>query len=130
MEELVQKRSSRILDQLRTKYPGKKSFDLDGRGLHFVCEVEPTSEHPEYDIAVEVIISSKPHKHLKTKQRYRVISGSLELHVNSDIVLLQPGGVYVIQPEAVHWATSNEAWVEVHSEPGWTEADHIPVGAC
>ena len=61
--ETQAERSSRIIKELQQKYPGKKAYDLDGRGLHFVCEVEPVDDHPEYDYAVEVIISSKPHIH-------------------------------------------------------------------
>ncbi|MDD5016340.1 MAG: hypothetical protein PHW73_14830 [Atribacterota bacterium] len=47
-------RTKKIINQLQREYPDKKSYDLDGRGLHFVCEVEPVDEHPEYDKAVEV----------------------------------------------------------------------------
>jgi mannose-6-phosphate isomerase-like protein (cupin superfamily) len=101
---------------------------LDGRGLHFVCEIEPTSEHPEYDRAVEVIIDSKPHKHLKMKQQYTIISGNLELHVGDRIVKLSKGDEYTINPGLVHWATSNdECWLEIYSTPGWTKKDHIKV---
>jgi hypothetical protein len=56
-QETDGQRSDRIIQELKTKYPHAKSFDLDGRGSHFVCEVEPTYDHPEYDRAIEVIIS-------------------------------------------------------------------------
>jgi len=112
-------RIARILNLLASKYPGKKSFDLDGRGLHFVCEVEPTQDHPEFDRAVEVIISSKPHKHNKMTQNYTILKGSLELH---------RGDKYTIEPHNVHWAKSDdECWVEIYSKPGWTQEDHIVV---
>jgi len=46
--------------------------------LHVVCEVEPASEHPHYDKAVEVIIRSAPHKHRRMTQQYTVLSGTLD----------------------------------------------------
>ena len=54
IKESTQQRTKRIINILKSKYPGKKSFDLDGRGLHFVCEVEPTQDHSDYDKAIEV----------------------------------------------------------------------------
>ena len=45
-KETIEQRSSRILNELNKEYPGKKAYDLDGRGLHFVCEIEPVEEHP------------------------------------------------------------------------------------
>lgn len=125
--ETIEERSERIINQLKTKYPKAKSYDLDGRGQHFVCEVEPVSDHPEYDRAVEVIISSKPHKHLKMKQNYLIISGNLTLHVGDKTISLHAGDTYTIEPGNIHWATSNdECWVEIYSRPGWTKEDHIP----
>ena len=126
--ETSQERVARILKTLKEKYPGKDCFDLDGRGLHFVCEVEPTHEHPEYDRAVEVIIDSKPHKHLKMTQQYTILSGNLELHIEDKIVKLKAGDKYTIEPGPVHWAKSdNECWLEIYSTPGWTKEDHIVV---
>lgn len=127
-KETTKQRSDRILNQLRTKYPGAKAFDLDGRGKHFVCEVEPTKDHPEYDRAIEVILSSKPHKHLRMTQYHTILSGTLELHIEDKVVMLNSGDKYTIHPGNVHWAVSkDECWVEIYSEPGWTEEDHIPV---
>jgi mannose-6-phosphate isomerase-like protein (cupin superfamily) len=127
-EETVQERSSRILKWLKQEYPGKDSYDLDGRGLHFVCEVEPVSEHPEYDTAIEVIVKSKPHKHLKMTQRYTVLTGSMVLHVDGKTISLNSGDKYVITPGKVHWATSDgKSLVELYSVPGWTKEDHIVV---
>ena len=126
--ETPAQRSLRILTQLNEKYPGKAAYDLDGRGLHFVCEVEPVTEHPEYDRAVEVMISTRPHKHLKMTQYYTVLSGRIELHLGDEIIQLNAGDKYIIKPGTVHWARSdNEAWVELYSEPGWTKEDHLIV---
>lgn len=127
-DETSQARSQRIIAQLQKKYPNTKCFDLDGRGLHFLSEVKPTQDHPEYDLAVEVIILSKPHKHKKTTQKYTIMSGDIELHVDDEVVHLFPGNEYTIAPGVVHWAKSeNESWVEIYSTPGWTAEDHITV---
>lgn len=127
--ETIAQRTERILTALKGKYPDKKVFDLDDRGLHFVCEVEPTTNHPDYDVAVEVIIDSIPHKHLKMTQYYKILSGSLALYIEEDEVLLPEGDTYTIQPNTVHSAKSvdGECWVEIRSEPGWTKEDHIIV---
>jgi mannose-6-phosphate isomerase-like protein (cupin superfamily) len=119
-------RSERILKMLKSKYPNKDSYDLDGRAMHFVCEVEPVSEHKEYDRAVEIMIQSRPHKHHKMTQYYTVISGILELHVDNEIVILSAGDKYTVLPEVIHWAkSSDECCVELYSTPGWTKEDHI-----
>ena len=126
--ESSQQRAERIINSLKLKYPGKDSFDLDGRGMHFVCEVEPTQLHPEFDRAIEVILSSKPHKHLKMTQYYTLLEGSLELHVGDSTTLLKAGDTYIIKPNTVHWAKSDdECWVQILSKPGWTKEDHITV---
>ena len=127
-QETIQQRSIRIIKKLQSKYPGKDTFDLDGRSNHFVCEIEPTIEHPNYDRAIEVVIASKPHKHLKTAQHYNIISGTLVLYLNKNSITLHPGDKYTVKPGIIHWATSsNECWVEVLSRPGWTKEDHIPI---
>lgn len=126
--ETIQQRSERILGKLRTMYPGANAFDVDGRGQHFACEVEPTSYHPEYDLAVEIIVSTLPHKHLKSSQKYTVIEGELELHVDDQIVILKPNDTYTVLPGKVHWSKSpGECLVEEVSRPGWTKEDHIAV---
>ena len=129
-KEDLKQRSNRILNQLKNKYPGKNVFDLDGRRKHFVCEAEPTKDHPEYDRAIEVIIQSKPHKHLKMTQYYTIFSGTLELHLGKRIVILHSKDKYTIYPGNVHWAESkDECWVEIYSKPSWAADDHIPVNS-
>ncbi len=127
-DETSEQRTDRILKELKAKYPEAKTFDLDGRGMHFVSEVEPTKDHPEYDRAIEVIIQSRPHKHLKMTQNYTILSGTLELHVDDEIIHLQKGDEYTVTPGKVHWAVSkDECWLKIYSRPGWTAEDHIVV---
>ncbi|MEP7103088.1 MAG: cupin domain-containing protein [Candidatus Dojkabacteria bacterium] len=127
-KESLNERSERILKELSDKFPNKRAWDVDGRGLHFVSEVEPVEEHPEYDKAVEVIISSKPHKHLKMTQYYTILKGNLKLYIDNNPIHLREGDKYIIKPSQIHWAKSDdESWVEIYSEPGWTKEDHIIV---
>ena len=117
-----------MLQALRERYPEAHAFDLDGTGNHFVSEIEPAADHPEYDRAVEVISKSKPHKHIKTTQRYTVLEGSLKLYIDGEMVDLEEGNAFTVEPGVVHWAESDdECWVEIYSEPGWTSEDHISV---
>ena len=126
--ETHEERAKRILNKLKEKYPDVNTIDLDGSGNHFVSEVEPATDHPEYDRAIEVIIKSQPHKHNKMKQWYTILSGTLQLHVGDETIELNQGDKYVVEPGLVHWAEStDECWLEIYSEPGWTKEDHIPV---
>ena len=126
--ETAKERSERILKELKDKYPDARAYDLTGHREHFVSEIEPVTEHPEYDRAVEVIINSQPHKHLKMTQYYTILKGTMELRVGNEKIILNPGDKYTIYPGNTHWATSkNECWVEIYSKPGWSKEDHIPV---
>lgn len=127
-KETTEQRLERILGLLKEKFPTANAFAMDKDANHFVSEVEPTEEHPEYDKAIEVIIKSKSHKHLKMTQDYKVLSGSLKLTVNGKTVVLNPNDTFTVLPGTIHSAESdNEAWVEIVSHPGWTKEDHIPV---
>ncbi|MFC1600620.1 hypothetical protein ACFL25_00915 [Patescibacteria group bacterium] len=129
-KETKKQRSDRILRRLKKKYPNTKSYDLDGRGKHFVCEIEPVDEHPEYDRAIEVMISTRPHKHLKMTQYYTIIFGNLDLYIDDKVIKLKTGDKYTVATGKVHWAKSNgECWLEIYSEPGWTKEDHILVNS-
>jgi hypothetical protein len=126
-DKTILKRSERIINELKEKYPSASVWDVDGSGKHFVAEVEPSKDHPEYDRAIEVIISSKPHKHLKMIQEYKVIVGDLELHLGDRVVILCQGEKHIIRPGIIHWANGDECWVEIYSTPGWTKEDHIQI---
>ena len=115
--------------ELQKQYPGKPIFEnkTDGEVTELVCEIEPTSEHPEYSVAIAVINKSPKHKHNQTTETYKVIKGKLKLHVGGDMFELHEGDWYIIEPGQVHWAEGDAAWVECRSEPGWTVEDYITV---
>jgi mannose-6-phosphate isomerase-like protein (cupin superfamily) len=125
-DENVEDRVKHITTILTQQYPGKIIIDLNGNGLHIICEIEPTQDHTEYDRAIEVIIASKPHKHMITTQHYTIISWNLQLHIDDSIITLHPWDQYMINPWLVHRASStNECIVETYSAPWWTAEDHI-----
>lgn len=115
-----------LIAELNKKYPGKSVFTHDETdAVEILCEVEPSSDHPEYSNAVAVIDRSIPHTHHKTTETYKVTKGSLVLHVGKESITLNEGESYVITPGNEHWAEGNETWIEAYSEPGWTFEDHV-----
>jgi mannose-6-phosphate isomerase-like protein (cupin superfamily) len=120
----------KIKRQLASKYPGKSIFanpDASGEIREIICEIEPSSDHPEWSIAVAVIEKSQHHFHLHTTETYKVLQGELTLHVGEQSILLKPGESWQITPGNIHWAEGKDTWVECRSVPGWTLSDHILV---
>lgn len=125
-EETPNQKATGIIGELNAQYPGKKCFDVDSRGTHFICEIEPIFNHPEYDKSAEVIILSRAHKFENSAQTYTVLKGSLELHADEDILVLDEGNSYEVAAGITRWAQSeNECLVEIISKPGKTEADRV-----
>lgn len=118
---------NKIKQQLSEQYPNKGIFEneIEDVVTEILCEVEPSSEHPEYSLAIAVIDRSLPHHHKVTVETYKVLKGKLTLHVEDDKVELHEGQEYTIPINKVHWAEGDETWVEVSSKPGWTFEDHI-----
>jgi quercetin dioxygenase-like cupin family protein len=118
-----------VLKQLAHKYPDKAVFlnpDSNGTVTEIVCEVEPSSIHPEYSLAIAIIDSNKAHFHRITSETYKVIKGKLKLFIEDQELILEQGQSFTIKPGQKHRALGNETWVEVYSEPGWVASDHIP----
>lgn len=116
----------KIISQLENKYPGKSIYSIpDESPTEMLCEVDPSSDHPEYSNAVAIIDKSKPHIHQKTTETYKVIKGKLTLHIGDQSKELNIGDTHTIEPGNIHWAEGNETWVECYSKPGWTLEDHI-----
>jgi len=116
---------SDLLAELKKKYPKKLIILNDTtRPTELICEVDPTARHPEYSVAVAVIEKSQPHVHHQITETYKVLKGTLTLHLGEQEQVLEQGQVVVIEPGQVHWAEGNCAWVQCTSEPGWTIEDH------
>jgi len=118
--------SKKVIEELEKKYPEKKIIKNDeDNPTEILCEIEPSTNHPEYSLAIAVIDKSAPHTHKKSKETYKVIRGKLALYIDSEKHELSEGEELVINPDQTHWAEGNETWIECYSEPGWTFEDHI-----
>jgi len=118
--------TEKVINELSLKYPGKKIIKINEENpTEIICEVDPSSEHPEKSIAIAVINRSEPHYHKKSTEIYRIIKGELNLIVDNKEYNLKENDVYTIHPGEIHYAIGSETWVEVISEPGWTLEDHI-----
>lgn len=116
----------KVIDELKKKYSGKKIIAIPNDDpSEILCEVDPSTEHPEYSLAVAVIDKSAAHTHKESREKYKVIKGRLSLCVEGKEHKLEEGDELVIQPNQEHWAKGNETWIECYSEPGWTPKDHI-----
>ncbi|MDA1079803.1 MAG: alpha/beta fold hydrolase [bacterium] len=119
-------REERIIEAFRAQHPYKATVEIPSLfPTEFLCEVESTSEHPEYSKALVVIDKSAPHKHLKTTETYKVLKGSLLLHKDDTKILLGEGDELTINPGEIHWAEGHETLIECYSRPGWTREDHV-----
>lgn len=109
-------------------YPGKAVVQLPHeRPTEIICEIAPTSEHPEHSTAIAAITTSAPHYHKHAAETYRILQGVLTLTVDSKEIKLREGETHTIQPGQTHSAKGNFTLVEVTSQPGWTAEDHILV---
>lgn len=116
------------LDYFKQNHPGKNVVCLpEDSPTEIICEIEPSSEHPEYNVAVAAIKQSAPHRHLKASETYKVLDGDLELIVDGKAIKLSKGDTHVIRPPQVYSARGDFTIVEVSSKPGWTPEDHILV---
>ena len=119
---------SKVIAELEKKYPGKAIFkNGSSNPTEIICEVEPSSDHPDYSVAVAVIDQSQPHYHKKTFEIYEIIKGKLELTVDRKVFKLSQGEVFKIPTGKIHSTRGDETWVQVTSHPGWTPEDHILV---
>ncbi|HEX7017691.1 MAG TPA: cupin domain-containing protein [Patescibacteria group bacterium] len=117
---------AKIKKELQEKYPGKNIIALPKENpAEVICEVEPTTEHQEYSLAVAIIDRSEPHFHQITTETYKITKGELDLIVDGTMHHLSEGDSYVIKPGSIHQALGNETWIECKTEPGWKPEDHI-----
>jgi len=118
--------AKKVTEELQRKYPNKNIIKNDPNNpTEIICEIDPTSDHPDYDKAIAVIDYSIPHYHLKSTEEYIVLSGELLVTVDGKEYSIAEGKNLIIKPGQHHTAKGNETWVECISKPGWTPEDHI-----
>lgn len=119
---------AKIVKYLQEKYPGKKIICLpEIEPTEILCEIDPTEEHLGRSVAISIIDTSVPHKHLKTTEVYIVTEGELHVFLNGKENVLFEGDSLTIPPGTIHWANGNETWITVTATPGWTKEDHVLV---
>lgn len=120
--------SPEAIRELEQMYPGKTVLKLPLiNPTEVICEVEPSTDHPDRSLAVALIEKSQPHFHAKSTETYVLKQGSLRLYVEGEkkpreLIIGQPS---IVLPWQVHYAEGEGALVEVGSKPGWTQADHF-----
>ncbi len=120
--------AKKIITELQKTYPLKRIIlDNKKNPREIICEIEGTSEHPEFSIAIAVIDSSAPHFHKKAEETYEVLQGTLRINIGNNIKMVTEGESLVIKKEEVHSAIGDETWVRVTSIPGWDKEDHTLV---
>jgi mannose-6-phosphate isomerase-like protein (cupin superfamily) len=96
--------------------------------LEIICEIDPTSKHPEISVALVAIDRSEAHWHPEgingMAEQYFVVKGHLILHLGNRTLELKEGSTCIIPPNVVHWAEGDTTWVWVISTPGWTLGNH------
>lgn len=113
----------KIVNELKTEYP-EKNIIVNEPG-EIICEIEPTSEHAEFSIAVAVVDSIIPHYHNYSVEEYEIIKGTLEMQLDGHTIFLGEAESIRIDPGVVHTAKGSETWFRVISKPGWNTEDHI-----
>lgn len=116
----------KIKKELAEKYPGATIIALpNDHPKEILCEIDPTTDHPDYSMAISVIEKSIPHYHKVTTEKYEVLSGEVTLFLGDQQIVLKPGSKVTIKPGIIHWARANSGWIKCTSRPGWTPGDHI-----
>jgi mannose-6-phosphate isomerase-like protein (cupin superfamily) len=105
--------------QLVASYPGCRVKISDDK-REMVAEISD-------DFAVAVIDRSQPHFHLRTRETYRVLTGTLYVARAGVGHVLNKDETITIEPGTIHYARAADkpVWVEVTSTPGWSPADHF-----
>lgn len=121
---------NRVINQLYQKYPGKKIIKTQPeQPTEIICEVDPTSKHPRFSVAVAVVDKIQPHFHRRTTEIYQVVKGSLTLVIEGRKHYLKEKQQKTIKPNQIHSALGSQTWIKVTSHPGWIAQDHLLVEA-
>ncbi|NGX46730.1 MAG: hypothetical protein K1000chlam3_00093 [Chlamydiae bacterium] len=92
-----------------------------------VYEVVSTQEGLGWSLAVIDVMDSPAHYHREFVETYTVMSGELELIVDDETIILQPGESYTIPTGAIHSAKSlleTPTRIIASCVPGWNIEDH------
>ena len=117
----------KIIEELSRKFPDSNIVcNPSVKPTEIICEVEPTSAHPEYSTDFAVIDESAPHYHLAAQEIYEVEWGWLSLFINGKEIVLAAGDSIVVRPGVIHSAKGVIAHAYIYSTPGKTPQDYFP----
>jgi mannose-6-phosphate isomerase-like protein (cupin superfamily) len=108
--------------ELMQDYPGCRVKIADD-SREMVAEVSE-------GFAVAVIDRSQPHFHLRMRETYRVLRGTLYVANAGVGHVLNEGETITIEPGGIHYARAagTPVWIEVTSVPPWSPEDHFVLG--
>jgi hypothetical protein len=116
----------KVINQLKKQYPGKKIIKNNPKKpTEIICEIDPTTNHPDYSVAIAVIDKSTSHYHKFLTEEYEILKGKLILVKEGKKYVLKESEKHTIKPGTLHFAVGKETWVRVTAKPGWTKKDHI-----
>ena len=109
-------------EELMKSYPGCRVKISDDK-REMVAEISD-------DFAVAVIDRSQPHFHLRTRETYRVLRGTLYVARAGVGHVLNKDETITIEPGTIHYgrAADKPVWIEVTSSPPWSSEDHFIIG--
>ncbi|OGM11327.1 hypothetical protein A2Z22_05065 [Candidatus Woesebacteria bacterium RBG_16_34_12] len=120
--------TDKIVEEIKKQYPGKAIvLDPEDNPTEIICEIDPSSDHPERSVALAVVGKSKHHYHKRSTEIYETKKGMLTVYINGKKFILNKGEKITIKPEEVHSVEGDEAWFLTYSKPGWRYDDHIVV---
>jgi mannose-6-phosphate isomerase-like protein (cupin superfamily) len=110
------------IEKLIKLYPGCRIKISDDK-RELVAEITD-------DFAIAVIDKSQPHFHLKTRETYRVLKGTLYVACAGVGYVLNEQETFTIEPGNMHCAQAADTpvWIEVTSSPSWSAKDHFVLG--
>lgn len=118
--------TKKIVSELKKKYPGKEIILNPSKNpTEIIVEIDPTSDHPEYGVALAVVGRSEPHYHKNTTEVYQVIKGKLIVYIAGKKHILKEKEKITINPGTIHYVVGNETQFLTYAKPGWTAQDHI-----
>ena len=120
--------ANKIIEEIKREYPGKAIvLNPEDNPTEIICEIDPSSDHPESTVALVVVGKSKSHYHKKSTEIYETKKGVLTVYINGKKFVLNEGKKITIKPGEIHSVEGDEAWFLTYSKPGWRFDDHIIV---
>ncbi|OGK11457.1 hypothetical protein A2954_06300 [Candidatus Roizmanbacteria bacterium RIFCSPLOWO2_01_FULL_37_12] len=114
-----------IVKELKEKYPNKNIVLIPPENpSEILCEIDPTSLHPEKSTVIAIVGKAAAHYHKKSTEIYEVIRGVLTVNKEGKKYILKEKEKITINPGEVHYAEGNDVWFYAYSSPGWTFEDH------